>query len=117
MKPFRPPKSDADQAAYIEHILKAIAIIQSTHPVDNEDIVGRLAVERCFEIIGEAASKLDDALKKDFPDVEWRRMKDARNAIIHGYFGVDYTALEITIEQHLPELKKKALDILKILQQ
>jgi uncharacterized protein with HEPN domain len=45
------------------------------------------AVERNFEIIGEAASRIPDDFKKLHPSVEWRIIKDFRNFIIHEYFG------------------------------
>jgi uncharacterized protein with HEPN domain len=43
------------------------------------------AVERNFEIIGEAASRIPDDFKKLYPSVEWRIIKDFRNFIIHEY--------------------------------
>jgi uncharacterized protein with HEPN domain len=47
------------------------------------------AVERNFEIIGEAASRITDEFKKLHPGVEWRIIKDFRNFIIHEYFGIN----------------------------
>ena len=47
------------------------------------------AVERNFEIIGEAASRIPDDFKKLHPTVEWRIIKDFRNFIIHEYFGIN----------------------------
>ena len=47
------------------------------------------AVIRNFEIIGEAANRLDDTYKSDNPEIEWDRMRGFRNRIIHEYFGID----------------------------
>lgn len=47
------------------------------------------AVERNFEIIGEAASRIPDDFKKQHNNVEWRIIKDFRNFIIHEYFGIN----------------------------
>jgi len=47
------------------------------------------AVERNFEIIGEAASRIPDDFKAMHPIVECRIIKDFRNFIIHEYFGIN----------------------------
>ena len=47
------------------------------------------AVERNFEIVGEAASRISEDFKKLHPNVEWRIIKDFRNFIIHEYFGIN----------------------------
>lgn len=47
------------------------------------------AVERNFEIVGEAASRIPDDFKKLHPTIEWRIIKDFRNFIIHEYFGIN----------------------------
>jgi uncharacterized protein with HEPN domain len=47
------------------------------------------AVERNFEIIGEAASRIPDDFKKLHPSIEWRVIKDFRNFMIHEYFGIN----------------------------
>ncbi|MFT4154677.1 DUF86 domain-containing protein [Parafilimonas sp.] len=46
------------------------------------DIKTRYAVERSFEIIGEATSRIPDNFKLQHPQVEWRIIKDFRNFII-----------------------------------
>ena len=46
----------------------------------------RFAVERNFEIIGEAASRISENYKLSHPEIEWRILKDFRNFIIHEYF-------------------------------
>ena len=51
-----------------------------------EDEMRRLAVERLFEILGEAFNRMDDAdpsLRDHFP--EMGKVIGARNRIIHGY--------------------------------
>jgi len=48
----------------------------------------RHAVERNFEIIGEAVSQVPETYKKMHPQIEWRIIKDFRNFIIHEYFAL-----------------------------
>ncbi len=64
------------------------------------------AVERNFEIIGEAASRVSEDFKNAHPQIEWRIIKDFRNFIIHEYFGIDNQIVWDIVENRLPELKK-----------
>jgi len=65
------------------------------------------AVTRRFEIIGEAATKISDLLKKENPQVQWRLMKEMRNKLIHEYFGVSAVTIYSTIKLDLPVLKSQ----------
>ena len=65
----------------------------------------RSAVERQFEIIGEALSQLakaDAALASQVP--EHRRIIAFRNMLIHGYAALDHELVWRVIQQDLPEL-------------
>ena len=71
----------------------------------------RRAVEREFEIMGEAISnilKIDPA----FPIKNARRIVDLRNLVIHGYDKVDNVIIWGIISRDLPALK---LEIAKLL--
>lgn len=68
------------------------------------DIKTRHAVERNFEIIGEAASRISEAYKNEHAQIEWRILKDFRNFIIHEYFGIDDLIVWDTIQFQLPDL-------------
>jgi uncharacterized protein with HEPN domain len=62
------------------------------------------AVVRNFEIIGEAANRIDDDFKIANPQIEWHRIRGFRNRIIHEYFGVDYEIVWDIIKTYLSEL-------------
>jgi uncharacterized protein with HEPN domain len=62
------------------------------------------AVIRNFEIIGEAANRIDDDFKINNPHVEWDRLRGFRNRIVHEYFGVDYEIVWSIIQHDLPQL-------------
>jgi uncharacterized protein with HEPN domain len=47
------------------------------------------AVTRNLEIVGEAASQMDEVIKNRFPDIPWHRIVGLRHRIVHDYFGVD----------------------------
>src|SRR5580698_450889 len=48
------------------------------------------AVIRNFEVIGEAANRLPEELKDQFPQIDWHRIRGFRNRIVHDYMGIDY---------------------------
>ncbi len=77
------------------------------------DLKTKHAVERNFEIIGEAASRISDSYKMINPQVEWRILKDFRNFIIHEYFGINDEIIWDTIQFRLPELLNTFSDLLK----
>src|ERR1700733_7376717 len=48
------------------------------------------AVIRNFEIIGEAANRLPEEIKDQYPNIDWNRIRGFRNRIVHDYMGTDY---------------------------
>jgi len=72
----------------------------------------RRAVEREFEIIGEATNKL---LKIDnsFPIENAERIISLRNYVIHGYDKVDNVIIWGIISRDLPKLKSEVESLLK----
>src|SRR5690606_40538579 len=49
------------------------------------------AVIRNFEIIGEAANRLPEEFKEKYPSIDWHRIRNFRNRIVHDYFGIDFS--------------------------
>ena len=72
------------------------------------------AVERNFEIIGEAASRIPDDFKKLYPTIEWRIIKDFRNFIIHEYFGINNQIVWDTIQFRLPDLLQEISGLIAV---
>jgi uncharacterized protein with HEPN domain len=71
-------------------------------------------VEREFEIIGEALSRLDRLGPATASRISsLRRIVDFRNRIIHGYDSVDDLIVWRTIQDHLPGLKKEVESLLR----
>lgn len=62
------------------------------------------AVIRNFEIIGEAANRLPENFKDQHPAVDWHRIREFRNRIVHDYFGIDYSIVWEIKESFLPTL-------------
>lgn len=64
------------------------------------------AVIRNFEIIGEAANRIDADFRESNPEIEWNRIRGFRNRIVHDYFGIDYEIVWTIITSYLDELKE-----------
>ena len=62
------------------------------------------AVVRNFEIIGEAANRIDPDFKFENPQIDWRKLRGFRNRIVHDYFGIDYNIVWSIIENDIDEL-------------
>ncbi|MEZ0484265.1 HepT-like ribonuclease domain-containing protein [Fibrella aquatica] len=62
------------------------------------------AVIRNFEIIGEAANRLPDEFKDQYPDVDWHKIRGFRNRIVHDYMGIDYSIVWEIKTEFLPAL-------------
>ena len=62
------------------------------------------AVVRNFEIIGEAANRIEEDYKIENSEIEWTRIRGFRNRIVHDYFGIDYGIVWAIIETYLDEL-------------
>jgi uncharacterized protein with HEPN domain len=62
------------------------------------------AVVRNFEIIGEAANRIDPDFRDGNTAIEWKRIRGFRNRIVHDYFGIDYEIVWSIIETYLDEL-------------
>lgn len=62
------------------------------------------AVVRNFEIIGEAANRINQDFRDSNPEIEWKRIRGLRNRIVHDYFGIDYEIVWSIVETYLDEL-------------
>jgi uncharacterized protein with HEPN domain len=72
----------------------------------------RRAIEREFEIIGEAMSRIDK-LDSTLIISSKRQIISMRNRVIHGYDKIDNEIIWGTIVRYLPTLKIEIRDLLK----
>jgi uncharacterized protein with HEPN domain len=105
-------------AKYLEDIVDAaVFIIDTTRDVDQESYrvnrVLRNAVERNFEIIGEAVRRLSDSDPNTAKRLgDYREIIDFRNILIHGYDLIDEQLVWSAIHDHLPNLLLTARNLL-----
>jgi len=102
MKPKTPKLLEdiRDAAAFIREVVQGKTIDDY-----RADRILRQAIERNFEIIGEAVKRLD----QHDPDTaarigDYRQIIAFRNILIHGYDLVDHRLVWSTIEQQVPAL-------------
>ncbi len=98
-------------------ILEAIGKIERyTENMNFEDFSNNELIQdgviRNLEIIGEAVKNLPDDIKKDYPEVEWRKIAGLRDILIHAYFGVDLEIIWDIVKNKVPELKEMVRKIL-----
>ncbi len=80
--------SKRDEGLLVEDILQALlAINQYTSGMDYDSFCNSKitidAVSRNFEICGEASNYLGDEFKDNHPEIEWQKLTDFRNRLIH----------------------------------
>jgi uncharacterized protein with HEPN domain len=71
------------------------------------------AVERNFEIIGEAAKRLSTGIKQTQDTIPWRRIAGFRDVLIHDYEDIDLDEVWAIIAGDLPPLKIAVVAMLK----
>ena len=64
----------------------------------------QFAVVRALEIIGEAAKKIPNDLRKTYSQIPWRDIAGTRDKLIHDYIGVNLPVVWRTIQDDLPIL-------------
>jgi uncharacterized protein with HEPN domain len=62
------------------------------------------AVERQFEILGEAARQVDQATRQKFPQIDFRKVVGMRNVIAHDYENIRINTMWNTAHKQVPEL-------------
>ena len=100
------PKSDRSRLLHMrEAAAEAVSYAAGRGLADLEaDRMRALALTRCVEIIGEAASSVSSEYKVAHPELPWRIMAAMRNRLIHAYFDVDLKVVLATAHQDLPPL-------------
>jgi uncharacterized protein with HEPN domain len=62
-------------------------------------------VIRCLEIISEAVRQLPEDFKQKYSNIEWRKIVDLRNILIHEYFGIEPEIIWDIVKNKIPALK------------
>ena len=106
----------------LAHIVTAIGdVFDFTGAMDFEmfieDRKTKLAVEKAFEIIGEATYKLPKEFKARHKGIEWRQMETTRHILVHNYYEVLPEILWNVKEVYLTDLRTKVERLIKTLEE
>ena len=89
----------------LEYAREAIALMCNKQRADlDTDRALGLATLRCLEIIGEAANRLPESVRQQYPQIPWLQIIGTRNRLVHGYDLVDYDIIWSTVTEDLPPL-------------
>lgn len=102
-------QSNNRDVASIWDMVQAVRYIQSfTENLSFEEYLNDIrtvsAVERQFEILGEAARRISEEFRQAHTEIDWQRIVGLRNIVIHRYDEVDQDILWTIIHSELPPL-------------
>ena len=88
-----------------DHAREALDFISGKSRSDLQDVRWlNLSLVRLLEIVGEAANRVSDQTRSEYPSVQWRQIIALRNRLIHGYNQVDFDILWEILQEDIPRL-------------
>jgi len=101
-----------DQAR-LQDILESIETIESYAVSSYEEFLADTKTQQAIlynlMIIGEAANRISEDLREEYPAIPWSSMIGTRNIIIHGYDQVKLPIIWEIIRQDLSKLKSEII--------
>lgn len=70
----------------------------------DRDRMLELALVRLVEMIGEAANRLPEDIREQYPAIPWRTIIATRNRLIHGYDTINKDILWAIVATDLPQM-------------
>lgn len=103
----------------LRHILENIdGIVASTQGMTREEITGNFlvmrAIERCIQIISEAAKELPTEMRAREADIPWRDIISIGNLLRHEYYRIRPDDLWDIVHNHLPNLRPAVIRLLNL---
>jgi uncharacterized protein with HEPN domain len=99
---------DRDAALLWDMLQACREIREFTRDVAWEDFIADrklcLAVERCLEIVGEAAGHIGKPFRSAHPEIPWRLITGMRNVLAHDYGQIEYQVIYGTVTKKVPSL-------------
>ena len=99
-----------DDGVYVVHIAECIQKIERYTSAGHDEFFtsGTLqdAVLRNLQVMCESAQMLSAGYKDAHAELDWRRIGDFRNRLVHDYLGVDLDIVWKIVIEDLPELKR-----------
>ncbi len=98
-----------DEIIYLQDIAESCEkILRFTAGLSQSDLIGDEktydAVVRNLEIVGEASKHISEEIRRQLPDIEWRKAAGLRDMLAHAYFGIDNDILWDVVQNKVPQL-------------
>lgn len=106
-------RSDTERLADMVMAIDEIAsIVKRGRESFDADVALRRAVERCLEILGEAAKAVSDDVRKAFPLIPWSDLARVRDRLSHHYHRIDPAQIWEIADHEIPQVAEqlRALD-------
>jgi len=92
----------------LDHAVEAVDIARGRTREDlDSDRQLNLSLVRLLEIVGEAAGRVTEEMRRRHSDVPWPDIVSLRNRLVHGYDRVDFDILWDIVHDDLPPLIAK----------
>jgi len=105
-----------DTRYYCVHIIECInrvmAFTEDGEAAFLESELIQSAVTRQLQIMIQSTFKLPEELKAQHPEIEWQKLKNFRNRLVHDYDGVELSIIWRVVENNLIPLRDTVQQIL-----
>ena len=97
----------------LDAVRDAIGFVRGRKRRDlDADRMFALALVKCIEIVGEAASGMSKEFQLKHSSIPWTEVIGMRHRLVHGYFAVDMDRVWDTVSVDLPRLAAELETIL-----
>lgn len=108
-------KSDKDLLRFVFEQIETLEVFLEGADEDSflRDEILKDACMMKLIVIGEYSWQISDEAKNRFKEIEWQLIKSARNYYVHAYGYVNWARVWETLNEYVPDLKKKIQRILE----
>jgi uncharacterized protein with HEPN domain len=94
---------------FLEDILVAARLVLAyASGVSRDDLANNIekqdSIVRRLAVIGEASTKLPEAVRAALPEIPWVSVIGMRNILVHQYWEIDFDELWLVVQRDLPRL-------------